>query len=245
MTLRNRLACALVLSCGLLVSRGSAQTRNNTANNNPLAGAIQQIHDAETALKKAQADVTKARDKVKTELRKKPEWATVATDQLKAESDLKTTYKKAIDAVRGKPEYLALVKDREEADKVRKAADASSVPGSGDEKVSQADLDAANDKYIKAGLQMKAMEKQAVADDQAYNDAKARLDAANAKLAQMDAEVDETLKTDQDYQQLATALTAAQDQLKQAKDGLTQQRQQIAQQRAQESRSRSQSNNNR
>lgn len=236
MTLRYRLACAFLVLSGTIAAPSFGQS---TPKDNPLASQIQGVRDAETAVKKAQADVTRARDKVKVELRKKPEWASLQTDLTKAENDLKTSQRNAMNAVHAKPEYLELVKQRDEAQKVVAAAQATSTPGSSDDKVSDSDYAKANNDYAKAVTQMKAMERQAIADDPSYTDAKARIDASNAKLAQMDAEVDDTLKTDTDYQQLAQALTQAQEQLAAAKQALVTQRQQIAQQRASEAQNRS------
>jgi predicted nucleic acid-binding Zn-ribbon protein len=107
--------------------------------------------------------------------------------------------------------------------------------------VSDADLATANNNYITASLQMKAIEKQVITDDQALNDANARLDAAKAKLAQLDAEVDESLKNDTDYQALQTAVVTAQQAVDQAQQQLVQTRQQLADQRSQDSKSRSSS----
>lgn len=211
----------------------------------PVAEAAKQVQTAEVGLKAAQATLQRAHDKVRDQYLTKPEWAGTKTDLTKAQTDTETMKKNALAAVRAKPEYLALIKQREDAQKVQDQANKSAVPGSDVEKVSDADLAAAQENYIKAGIQMKDMEKQALANDQAYNDAKARLDAANAKLAQLDAEVDDALKTDQDYQQLVQGVTQAQQQVDQAKQQLAQARQQMAQQAASASQSRTPPNSGR
>ena len=190
--------------------------------------AAKAVADAQVVLKKAQADVQKARDKVKTQLKAKPEWSTVTADLAKADAEMKSTQRAAIIAVHNKPEYLDLAKQREDADKVRQAAQGTTAGG---DKVSDADLAQATDSFIKAAIQMKAKEKKALADDQAYNDAKARLDGFNAKMAELDAEVDESLKNDTDYQALQQAVATAQQQVDAAKDQLAQARLQLAQQR--------------
>jgi hypothetical protein len=207
----------------------------NPQQQSPVAIAAKGVQDAEVGLKKAQADVQKVREKVKTQLKAKPEWATITTDLSKAESDVKSTQRAAILAIHNKPEYVELVKQREDSDKIRQSAGKT---GS-DDKVSDSDLAQANDTFIKASLRMKAMEKQGLADDQAYNDAKARVEGTNAKMAQLDAEVDEALKNDTDYQTLQMAVATAQQQVDTAKEQLTQARQQVAQQRLQEAQQRS------
>jgi hypothetical protein len=229
MSLRHRLAFALVCLAAWFACPASGQVNNNQQQLSPVQTAAKAVQDAQVVLKKAQADQQKARDKVKTQLKAKPEWATVTADLAKADADVKTSQRNAINAVHGKPEYVDLAKQKEDADKVRQGAQ-KATPGS-DDKVSDADLAAAQDTYIKATIAMKAMEKKGLADDQAYNDAKARLEGFNAKMAELDAEVDDSLKNDTDYQTLVQATAAAQQQVDSAKDALSQARLAMAQQR--------------
>jgi hypothetical protein len=226
MTFRHLIACA-ALGIGALTYCASAQTARPDS---PMQTAAKQVQTAETGLKAAQALVQKARDKVKAQLLTKPEWAGVKADLTKAEADEKSSERAAIAAVRAKPEYMALVKQRDESQKVRDAARAGAVPGSDVPKVSDAELGEAEQNYMKAGVSMKTMEKQALADDQPYNDAKARMEAANAKLAQLDAEVDEALKNDPDYLQVQQNVVQAQQAVDQAKQQLVQARQSAADQ---------------
>ena len=235
MLLRHRLAIALLCIAALFVCPASGQV-NNQQQLSPVQTAAKASQDAQVVLKKAQADQQKAREKVKTQLKAKPEWTTVTSDLAKAEADEKTAERNAKNAVHNKPEYVDLLKQKEDADKVRQ--NAQKVTPGGDDKVSDADLAAAQDTYIKATLSMKAMEKKGLADDQAYNDAKARREGFNAKMAELDAEVDESLKSDTDYQALVQATAAGQQQVDTAKDALTQARLSIAQQRQSASQSR-------
>jgi hypothetical protein len=235
MSLRHRLAFAIVCLAAWFACPASGQA-NNQQQLSPVQTAAKAVQDAQVVLKKAQADQQKARDKVKTQLKAKPEWATVTSDLAKAEADLKTAQRNAINAVHSKPEYVDLQKQKEDADKVRQNAQ-KTTPG-GDDKVSDTDLAAAQDTYVKASLAMRAMEKKGLADDQAYNDAKARLEGFNAKMAELDAEVDDSLKNDTDYQALVQATATAQDQVDQAKNALAQARIELAQQRQSASQSR-------
>jgi hypothetical protein len=241
MSLRCCLACALLIAGGWIVSPASAQNNPNQQQS-PVAMAAKAVNDARVVLRKAQAEVQKVKDKAKAELMQKPEWAPVTAELNKATSNVATAKRAAMNAAHNKPEYIAAVKQRDDADKVRQQANATPQPGADDNKVSDADLAAAMTNYSTAALKMKAIEKQVMADDQALNDAIARLDAAKSKMGQLDAEVDESLKNDQNFQQLQMAVATAQQQVDQAEQQLTQTKQQIAEQHAQEARSRASSN---
>jgi hypothetical protein len=229
------------LTLAALASLPVAAQTNANRTDSPVVQASKAVQDAQLALTKVQADLNKLRNKVKADLLTKPEWATVNQELTKAQADMKTAQKNAMATAQNKPEYKALVAQRDEAQKVRQQSQAAATPGSDDAKVSASDLQKADNDYIAAGLSMKAMERQVLADDQAYNDAKARLDAANSKLAQLDAQVDESLKGDADYTTAQASVQTAQDAVTQAKEQLLQARQQIAQQRISEAQSRSQS----
>lgn len=241
MTLRHSLACALLIAGGLVSVPAFAQYRPNQQQQqqSPLAQANKAVTEARTKLRLAQLDVQKVREKEKTELMAKPEWAPVSAELNKATTAVAAAKRAALNAVQSKPEYQALVKDREAADKVRQQADATPAPGSDATPVSDADLATANNTYISDSLKMKAMEKQALTDDTKLGDANARLDAAKAKMAQLDAEVDDALKNDQNYIQLQMAVATAQQSVDQAEQQLQQQRQQLAQQAAQQAAQRS------
>ena len=228
MRVRHFLTFALLIATGFVASPASAQNNSNQ-NQSPTAQASKGVATARLALTRAQQDVQKVRDKTKGELLQKPQWAPVKIEYSKAEADVAAAKRAAMNAAHSKPEYQAMVKERDDADKVRQQANAVPQPGADDTtKVSDADLVTANNNYITAALKMKAIEKQVVTDDPALNDATARLDAAKAKMAQLDAEVDEALKNDQPYQQLQTAVTSAQQAVDQAEQQLTQARQQAA-----------------
>ena len=198
--------------------------QRNPPPQNPLAGAIKAVTDARVVLAKAQAEQQKARDKVKQQLLTKPEWTPVVQEMTKAETDVATAKRNAMNAAHAKPEYQEAMKQRDEAYKVRQQAFAAPGTGSDDTKVSEADLATAENNYTTAALKMKNIEKQTLSDDQALADANARLEAAKAKMAQLDAEIDDSLKNDQSYQQLQTQVATAQQTLDQAEQSLKQQR---------------------
>jgi predicted nucleic acid-binding Zn-ribbon protein len=233
MSLRQSLACALLIAGGWVVSPAIAQNYNSQ-NPSPVAQAAKTVNDARLVLKKAQLEVQKVRDKTKAELMLKPQWVPITAEMNKAQNDVTAAKRAAMNVAHNKPEYMAAAKERDDADKVRLQASATPAAGSDDNKVSDADLVTANNTYITAATTMKKIEKQVMIDDQPLNDANARLDAAKAKMAQLDAEVDESLKTDQAYQQLQMAVATAQQGVDQAEQQLTQARQQMAQQAAQQ-----------
>jgi multidrug resistance efflux pump len=233
MSLRFRLACAFLMAGGVSALPASAQNRNyqnQNQNQSPVAQASKSLNDAHVKLRQAQLEVQKIRDKEKAELMKKPEWLPVAAELKKAEEAVAAAKRAATNTAHTKPDYVAAEKERENADKVRQQAGAPIPPGSDATPVSDADLATANNSYITASMRMKAIEKQIMTDDQALGDANAKLDAAKAKMAQLDAEVDEALKNDQSFQQLQQGVVQAQQQVDQAQQQLTQARQQLAQQ---------------
>lgn len=235
MSLRYRFVCAFLLAGGMGALPAVAQTRNNQNQNqnlSPIAQASRNLIDARRNLHLAQQEVQKVKDKQKAELMKKPEWQPVTAELKKAEEAVNVAKRAAMNSAHAKPEYQAAEKEREAADKVRQQASAPVQPGSDATPVSDADLATANNSYITASLRMKNIEKQVINDDQPLSDANAKLEAAKAKMAQLDAEVDEALKNDQTYMQLQQGVVQAQQQVDQANQQLTQARQSAAQQAA-------------
>jgi chromosome segregation ATPase len=231
MLLRQCVTCAL-LSIGLMIAAPAmGQTRNN-AQQSPLAQASKAVVDARVGLAKAQADVQRARDKVKQQLLTKPEWAPVVQEMTRAESAVAIAKRNAMNAAHSKPEYQAAIKQRDEADKVRQQAVAPAGSGDDTAKVSDAELASAESSYITAAMKMKSVEKQVMGDDAALADANARLEAAKAKMAQLDAEIDDSLKNDQNYQALQQQLASAQQALDSAEQSLKQQRESLSKNRA-------------
>lgn len=239
MSLRDRLAFTFLLAGGLAALPAAAQTRNNqnqNQNQSPVAQAVKSLNDARANLRTAQLAVQKVKDKQKAELMAKPEWQPVAAELKKAEEAVAAAKRAALNTAHSKPDYVSAEKEREAADKVRQQASAPVAPGSDATPVSDADLETANNSYITASMRMKAVEKQVITDDQPLNDANAKLDAAKAKMAQLDAQVDEALKDDQNYQQLQQAVVQAQQQVDQANQQVVQAREQAAQQAASQQR---------
>lgn len=230
-------ACAVLAVSFLAAPLASAQLgrrgMNSGPNNSASAQAGQAVRDAEKARQKIQQDINKIKARIRHQLESKPEWTSVNNDLKKAELEMKAADKAAMAKLTKNPDYQAALKQREEA---RKTREQSAAGGASD-----ADLAKADQQYIDASLRMKQIEKQALSDDAAYNDAKTKYDSAKAKKDQLDSQVNDALQSDQEYTQLKQELDQADQQVKQAKDQLAQARQQEEQQRQQEIRSRSQS----
>jgi hypothetical protein len=227
MNLRSCLAGVVVVVSGLVSFPVLGQQTPGTPRQ--LTGvqtAQKQVTDAEVNLKKAQVTLAQAHDKIKAKYLTKPEWAPVNADLLKAQNDVKNAHRVALAAVHSKPEYVELAKQREEAEKIQQQAQAAAKPGSDEAKVSNEDLNKAFQDSLKYSVNMKSMEQQALSNDQPYIDAMARVDANKAKLAELDAEVDESMKTDTEYQALQQAVTEAQTQVETAKQAVVAARQQ-------------------
>ena len=233
MTTRLSLAVA-VLAIGAAALPASAQRNSSNLNqqNSASQQAGKQVHDAQLAVTKIQMDEAKIRNRVRNELMAKPEWASVLANKRKAEAVLEQARKNALASVQNKPEYKDLMKERE-------TAQAQLASGnSGGAQLSDEEVQKASGVMVKDGLQIKQMEKAALAEDPKYAEAKAQNDAANAKLTELDAQVEQALKADQEYQQLDQQLAQAKTQLDAAHKQLAQARQQEQEQRLQEEKSR-------
>lgn len=238
MTIRKSVSTAVLTFafCGLAAVPAFGQTssgRSNTSSSNSQsAQAGKAVGKAQADLNKLQAETTKITARVRAQILAKPEWAQVVAGKRSAEAAADTARKAALVTVHNKPEYKALLKEREEAQQVVTAFNA---PGS---QVPQADFDKASSAIVNDGFAMKKMEMEALKEDEKYKEAAAQLDAANAKMKEVDAQVQASLKDDAEYQnvskqidQAKTTLASAQQQLKQARQAEEQTRLQQSKQR--------------
>jgi len=237
MTIRKSLSTA-VLALSLTAVPALAQTsppRSNTNSQSQTAGKA--VAKAQIDVNKIQADLNKIRAKVRAQVLQKPEWAQVTNEKKVAEAALEAARKNALNGVHNKPEYKTLQKDRDDAQQV---VSQFNVSGSG---VTQAEFDKASTTVVNNGFAMKNMETAALKDDSKYAEAKTQLEAAEAKMKEVDSQVDVTLKDDQEYQNTAKQLETAKTALNTAKTQLAQARQQEEQARQADARSRAQQQN--
>lgn len=234
MTLRQSFAAATLALCAVAVvpafGQRTTQTPSSTNNNNNSASATagKAVVKAQADVNQIQADINKIRNKVRNELLAKPEWAAVVAAKKKAETTLESTKKAALVGVHNKPEYKQLMEERETARKQLETAN------TGSSSITDEDLQKASGIMVKDGLAMKQMENAALNDDPKYADAKQQYDAANAKMSDLDAQVDQALKDQPDYAQKTQALEQAKQQLEQARTQLKTARQAEEQQREQQ-----------
>ena len=240
MMIRKSLSTAVLALCTVVAVPAFGQASGSSSNRNSAANSAAQT--AGKAVAKAQADVNKlqgelnkSRAKVRAQVLQKPEWATVMNEKKTAETGLATARNAALNTLRNKPEYKTLQKDRDDAQQI---VTQFNQPGS---QISQAEFDKASTTVVNNGFAMKKMETEALKEDPKYAEANTQLEAANAKMKDVDSQVEVALKDDTEYQntskqleQAKTALTAAKTQLAQARQQEEQARQQQAKSRAQQ-----------
>jgi hypothetical protein len=160
----------------------------------------------------------------------KPEWASVIAAQKQAQMAVDSAKRAVLNVVQNKPEYKDLTKQREQAQAAMSQANAN---GSGGD----ADSQKAADEFMKASFAMKQMESTALKDDTKYDEAKKQLEAADAKMRDLDPQVKQALNDDAEYQTAGKALETAKTALDAAKKQLQQAAQSDRQQREQQMKS--------
>jgi len=226
MTIRKSLTtAALALALGGFAAaptfaQSSAVRSGASTTNTQSQQAGKAVNKAQADLNKLQQDINKITTRVRTQLLAKPEWSQVVAAKHTAETSADAARKAALVTVHNKPEYKALVKERDDAQQV---VTAYNTPGSS---VPQADFDKASNTLVTDGFAMKKMEMDALKEDDKYKEAATQLEAANAKMKEVDAQVQATLKDDAEYQGVLKQVDAAKTSLANAKTQLAQARQQ-------------------
>lgn len=222
MIARKTLACA-VLALGSLVAvpalgqyRTPSGTGGSTGQPSATAQAGKQLNQARQDQAKVEQLMAKAKARVRSQLLNRPEFASANAEYTRAKAALELARKQAINSLRNKPEFQKLQKEREEA---RAKMDAAS---NGSQQLSDSEIKDANDIVFRDGLALRKMETQALNDDAKYQDAKTKEAAAKAKIDVVDQQVDDALKADTDYQQLAQQLDQAKQQVEQARQAMQQ-----------------------
>jgi hypothetical protein len=241
MTIRKSLSTAVLALCTVVAVPAMGQTSSSRSNTNTQNSQSQQagkaVAKAQADVNKLQTDLNKIRAKVHAQVLQKPEWAQVVNERKAAETALDVARKSALNGVHNKPEYKTLQKDRDDAQQI---VSQFNVAGSG---VTQADFDKASTTVVNSGFAMKNMENAALKDDPKYAEAKTQLEAAEAKMKEVDSQVDVALKDDQEYQNTSKQLETAKTALTTAKTQLAQARQQEEAARQAQAKSRQQQQN--
>jgi chromosome segregation ATPase len=241
MTFRKSLSTAVLALCTAVAVPAMGQTSStnrNTQQNSQSQQAGKQVAKAQADVNKLQADLSKLRAKVRVQVLQKPEWATVVNEKKAAEATLDQARKVALNTVKNKSEYKQLQAERDAAQQV------VAQFNQGGSQVTQADFDKASTAVVNNGFAMKKMEQEALKDDTKYAEANTQLEAANAKMKEVDSQVEVALKDDQEYQNASKQLEQAKTALDTAKKQLAQARQQEEQARIQQAKSRQQQGSN-
>ena len=211
-----------------------SNTGTNTQNG-PLSQANKTVQQSQISVNKAQADVNRITARVRSVVLTKPEWASVIAAQKQAQMAADSAKRAALNVVHNKQEYKDLAKQREEAQTAMSQANA-------DSKGNDAESQKAADTFMKVSFAMKQMENAALKDDSKYDEAKHQLEAADAKMRDLDPQVKQALNDDVEYQTASKALDAAKTALDAAKKQLAQAAQADRTQREQQSKNRQQQN---
>jgi hypothetical protein len=207
----------------------SSSRANQNSQSQTLGKAVSK---AQADLNKLQTEANKIRARVRTQVLAKPEWAQVMAEKKAAETTVEGARKATMASLKNKPEYKTLAKDRDDAQQIVAQFNA---PGS---QVSQADFDKASTTMVNNGFAMKKIEGDALKDDPKYAEANTQLETANAKMKEVDSQVQVALKDDTEYQNLDKQLESAKTALASSKTQLAQARQQEEQARQQQAKSR-------
>jgi hypothetical protein len=193
------LSLAAVPSFAQMSSSSSSTNTQNAAT----AQAGKAVAKAQADVNKIQSDMVKIHARIRAQMLAKPEWSAVVNARKQAEQNLDQVKKTVLATIRNKDDYKNLAKEREQARQTMSEAGADP---------SSPEVQKAADTYVKDGFAIKQMEMAALKDDPRYDDAYKQLEAADAKMKELDAQVDQAQKDDPEYQtaekQLETAKTA-------------------------------------
>ena len=212
-------------------SRGNSNMSNQQ--NSPVATNQKAVSQAQAEVTKAQADINRITSRVHAQVLAKPEWASVVAAQRQAQLAVDSAKRTVLNVVHNKQDYKDLTKEREQAQTAMSQANA-------DSKGNDADAQKAADSFMKASFAMKQLENTALKDDTKYDEAKKQLEAADAKLRELDPQVKQALNDDPEYQTASKTLEAAKTKLDAAKKQLAQAVQSEHSNRNQQSKSRQQ-----
>jgi chromosome segregation ATPase len=207
------------LPAGIAVAQSyNRPPTSTTPKVDPLLGAKKQVHDAEAEVKKVQVQMLQIKQKLQRTLEQKDDWKAAKAARDAARAEYQAALKPAEMVLHKKPEYIALAKQRDAA---QARLDAANSP-SGD-KLSDADIDQASAQRTNAGLALSRMDKAMQDNDPKVLAAKAKMEQADKDWGALIAQVDESVKSDPDYDKALKDFDAAEQKLKQARLTLGQQ----------------------
>jgi len=196
----------------------SSSYSSSTANNNPLAGAQKQVHDARVEVNKIQTTMNQVKFKIQRTMEAKDDWKAAKAARDKAHADYEAALRPAIDALHKSPAYMDAAKARDEAQ--AKLDEASGPTGA---KMSTEEINQVASDRTRAGMTIMNLEKATRENDPKVLAAKAKMEQADQDWKALLAQVDEQAKQDPDYAKAEKELDAAQKKLKDAQNSLAQQ----------------------
>ena len=189
------------------------------------AEAKKRIAEMQKELNDLRAEKAKIKNTLLAEFEDKDEWKDTVSRHKKAKAAFESAKKKALQSMKASAEYKDLARERDalvaKQDELQKkrAADPEEVARVGTE-------------LAKKATALKNMEKTAVEQDEKALAAKDEFLAAEKEKRTLDAEVEDALLSDPDFEELEGKIEAAETQLMTSKDQLAEQKKSEAQSRA-------------
>lgn len=168
---------------------------------------------AQSALKVAQADYEKDVDVVRKKLAQTPDWKAASESLSKAQAEYDTASKAALETVHKSKDYLTAARLRDEAEAKLKAAGT-------DLTIKPEVLSAATAQRMTAVGTIKGLEDAALGSDARVIAAKSALEAAKAKMVELNALLETQCADDKACQEKKTALDEGQKKVDEAKAAL-------------------------
>ena len=206
------------LPIGSSICFAQASYSSSSQNNNPLAGAQKQVHDARVDVNKIETQMNQIKFKIQRTMEAKDDWKAAKAARDKAHADYEAALRPAIEALHKSPAYMDAARARDEAQ--AKLDEVNSPSGA---KMSTDEINQIASDRTKAGMTIMNLEKAARENDPKVLAAKAKMEQADQDWKALLAQVDEQAKQDPDYAKAEKDLAAAQQKLKQAQTALAQQ----------------------
>lgn len=224
-----KLLSASILGAGLLLGLPSvspAQTGYGSAGGgSPTAEANKRIKELQGELNDLRAERTALKNKILDEFAERDEWKDTLSRHKKAKAAYDAAKKKAEKAVKASAAYKDLAGQRDAL--VAKQDELAKKGGADPDEVARVGTELA-----KKATALKNMEKEAIDQDEKALAAKEEFLAAEKEKRTLDAEVEDAMLSDPDFEQLESKIADAETQLDSAKDQLAQQKKAAAAQRA-------------
>ena len=208
----------LPIGSSICLAQARSSYSSSTANNNPLAGAQKQVHDARVEVNKIQTTMNQVKFKIQRTMEAKDDWKAAKAARDKAHADYEAALRPALDALHKSPAYMDAAKARDEAQ--AKLDEASGPTGA---KMSTEEINQVASDRTRAGMTIMNLEKATRENDPKVLAAKAKMEQADQDWKALLAQVDEQAKQDPDYAKAEKELDAAQKKLKDAQNSLAQQ----------------------